>query len=286
MMQELTIWNEQALLGLFAGLEEHLAVEAVIQGTAAGRVWVDEPQAPRSGVIWVQHRVFVTGKAQDGEAAAGLNKVVCDIAAAARARGDWGVGVYGAEGVKWEPVLEGMTWKSLEREYWEIGKEAWKPLGADGQEVKPTVKPTAKQAGGLSLRPVDRELMAAARLARIEQLREEMCSERPSVEDFLAGSFGVCLVDDVQNALAGWCLSEYNCGARCEVGIEVVEAYQRRGLGTLLAQALCQEALARRGIQRVGWHCLAANTASGATARRAGLQLVKRYTGKVVLLRE
>ena len=216
-MQELTIWNEPALLRLFTGLEEHLAVEAVIQGKAAGKVWVDEPLAPRTGVIWVQHRVFVTGEAQNGESAAGLNKVLCDIAATARARGDWGIGVYGAEGVKWEPILAGMAWKSLEREYWEVDKAAWKSLGADGQEAQET----GKQTYGLSLRPVDRELMATARLERIEQLREEMCSERPSVEDFLAGSFGVCLVDEVQNALAGWCLSEYNCGARCEArGIE------------------------------------------------------------------
>ena len=84
----------------------------------------------------------------------------------------------------------------------------------------------------------------------MEQLREEMCSERPSVEDFLARSFGVCLVDEEQDALAGWCLSEYNCGDRCEVGIEVDEAYQRHGLGTLLARALCQEAFTRRKIRR------------------------------------
>jgi RimJ/RimL family protein N-acetyltransferase len=110
-----------------------------------------------------------------------------------------------------------------------------------------------------------------------------MCSERASVADFLARSFGVCLVDESERALAAWCLSEYNCGARCEVGIEVVEAYQRRGLGTGLARALCAEAAAR-GVERVGWHCIAANTASGATARAAGLALVARYTGAVVLL--
>ena len=52
-MQELTIWDEPALLRLFGGLEEHLAVEAVLQGAAAGRLWVDDPLAPRSAVIWV-----------------------------------------------------------------------------------------------------------------------------------------------------------------------------------------------------------------------------------------
>jgi RimJ/RimL family protein N-acetyltransferase len=277
-MQELTIWNKPALLRLFGGLEDHLAVEAVIQGAAAGRLWVDNSLAPRSAVIWVQHRVFVAGEDGAGKGPDGLNGVVREIAAAARARGDWGVGLYAAGAMKWETVLDGLAWKIMEREYWEIGSEEWKPLGAEGQ--------ADELAARLALRSVDRELMTAAEFGRMEQLREEMCSERPSVEDFLARSFGVCLVDEEQDALAGWCLSEYNCGDRCEVGIEVDEPYQRHGLGTLLARALCQEAFTRRKIRRVGWHCLAANLASGATARRAGLRLVKRYGGAVVLLRE
>ena len=280
-MQELTIWDKPALLRMFGGLKEHLAVEAVAQGAAAGRLWVDDPLAPRSAVIWVQHRVFVAEEDGANKSPNGLNEVVREIAAAARARGDWGVGVYAAEGLKWEPVLDGLAWKSIEREYWEIGSEEWKPLRAEAQAAELP----AELAPRLALRTVDRELVTAAGFGRMELLREEMCSERPSVEDFLAQSFGVCLVDEEQNALAGWCLSEYNCGHRCEVGIEVVEAYQRQGLGTLLARALCQEAFARRKIGRVGWHCLAANAASGATARRAGLRLVKRYGGAVVLLR-
>jgi RimJ/RimL family protein N-acetyltransferase len=267
-MQELTIWDERSLLHLFAELEEHLAVAAVIQGAAAGRVWVDEPLAPHSAVIWVQHRMFVAGTG-----VAGLNAVAQEIAIAAQARGDWGVGVYGAPAIQWEPVLAGLTWRSIEREYWEITLEEWELLESAGHVDGPV------------LYAVDRELVDHAQLERIEQLREEMCSERPSVEDFLARSFGVCLVDEKKYTLAGWCLSEYNCGDRCEVGIEVVEAYQRRRLGTLLAQALCQEAFAQRGVRRVGWHCLAANLASGATAKRAGLRLAKRYGGAVVLLR-
>ncbi|MFN8468142.1 MAG: GNAT family N-acetyltransferase [Caldilineaceae bacterium] len=272
-MQELTIWDEHALLHLFSGLEEHLAVEAVVRGAASGRVWVDEPSAPRSAVIWVQHRVFVAAEDTASAGAARLNTVVAEVAASARARGDWGVGVYGASAVQWESVLDGLVWKSSEREYWETTCEEWKPLASEVLVDK------------LALRAVDRELVEQAQLGRMEQLREEMCSERPSVEDFLARSFGVCLVDEKQDTLAGWCLSEYNCGDRCEVGIEVVETYQRRGLGTLLARALCREAFTLRGMRQVGWHCLAANVASGATARRAGLRLAKRYVGAVVLLR-
>jgi hypothetical protein len=268
-MQEIASWNAPLAGALFGRLGEHLAVEAVLRGAASGRVWIDNADMPRTGVLWVQHRVFVAG--EDEKA---LNGVVREIAAVARERRDWGLGVYGADGVDWARVLAGMVWRRMEREYWEIGAEAWRQNG------------TRIATDGLRLRAVDAALLAEPRLGRIELLRDEMCSERVSVEDFLALSFGVCLVDEEEEALAGWCLSEYNCGGRCEVGIEVVEGYRRRGLGTLLARALCVEAFARQGLARVGWHCLAENEASGATARRAGLRLARRYAGTVVLVSE
>lgn len=267
-MREIMTWNAEKAGALFGGLEEHLAVEAVLQGVASGRVWVDDEEAPMAGAIWVQHRMFVVG--EDIQA---LNEVVRQVAVAARERGDWGIGVYGAAGLAWERVLNGVEWRRMEREYWEIAVGDWQQVGIENR------------AGGLALRAVDAELLAEAGLGRMNQLREEMCSERVSVEDFLARSFGVCLLDEKGKSLAGWCLSEYNYGGRCEVGIEVVEEYRRRGLGTRLAQALCAEAFGRK-MERVGWHCLAANEASGATARRAGLRLVRRYEGVVVLLGE
>jgi hypothetical protein len=269
MMHEIASWDAPLVGTLFGELGEHLAVEAVLRGAASGRLWVDNAGMPRTGVVWVQHRVFVAG--EDEKA---LNGVVREIAAIARERGDWGLGVYGADGVDWARVLAGVVWRRMEREYWEIGAEAWRQ---DGTKII---------TGGLRLRAVDAALLARPGLGRLELLRDEMCSERVSVEDFLARSFGVCLVDEEEEALAGWCLSEYNCGGRCEVGIEVVEGYWRRGLGTLLARALCAEAFARQGLDRVGWHCLAANEASGATAQRAGLRLAKRYAGAVVLVSE
>lgn len=274
-MQEITQWNPgdvEGLLPLFRGLHMHLAVSAVLQGAAAGRVWVDATARVANAVIWTAHRVYVAGTD-----AGALHGVIQEIAAEAQARGDWGVGVYGAEQTAWEEVLGGLQWRNLAREYWEGSTAAVLPA-----ESAPPQDPGAATVGGLRLRTVDTVLLGEP-WAGLDQLREEMCSERATVADFLARSFGVCLVNDSERALAAWCLSEYNCDARCEVGIEVVEAYQRRGLGTGLARALCAEAAAR-GVERVGWHCLAANTASGATARAAGLALVARYTGAVVLL--
>jgi RimJ/RimL family protein N-acetyltransferase len=274
-MQELTSDRFILVAPLFGGLPEHLAIAAVLGGAATGRVWVDDTEAPAAAVVWVQHRIFAGG--DDWSAA---NHVIHAIAAAARQRGDWGIGVYAAGRGEWDHLLGGLPWRQLPREYWEISQEDYLA------QTQRALAPGAEALPGLRLRTVDAKLLADSRLGRLEQLREEMCSERPSVEDFLARSFGVCLVDEQAGELSGWCLSEYNYAGCCEVGIEVVEEYQRRGLGTLLTQALLAEALGRHGMQRVGWHCLAANAASVATARRAGLRPVRRYDAAVVLLQE
>jgi RimJ/RimL family protein N-acetyltransferase len=107
-------------------------------------------------------------------------------------------------------------------------------------------------------------------------LVEEMCSERASVEGFVAHSFGLCPVHE-SGALAGWCLSEYNTGDRCEVGIATLPPYQRLGLATPLGSAFVELAAAR-GVTRIGWHCFAGNAASVATALSIGFEKVDDYT--------
>jgi RimJ/RimL family protein N-acetyltransferase len=139
----------------------------------------------------------------------------------------------------------------------------------------PRARPVSPLPHDIVLRPVDQALLAETGLSHRDELQAEMCSERESVKAFLGDSFGVCLVRGSE--IVGWCLSEYNRPGRCEVGIEVREPYQRRGLGTLLASALVERALAA-GIEQIGWHCWARNTASGATARAAGFEWVRNYT--------
>jgi RimJ/RimL family protein N-acetyltransferase len=122
---------------------------------------------------------------------------------------------------------------------------------------------------------VDAGLLSDGQIRNPEYLTEEMLSERASVEEFLAASFGVCLVHT--NEVIGWCLSEYNTGSRCEVGIATREDFRRRGLATKLTWAFIEMAL-RRGVTRIGWHCSADNLPSGATAVKAGFEKVTDYS--------
>jgi len=60
---------------------------------------------------------------------------------------------------------------------------------------------------GYQLLPVNRSMIQKSFPGK-DDLLEEMCSERESVDAFLENSFGLAAFKD--GSLAGWCLSEYN----------------------------------------------------------------------------
>ena len=136
---------------------------------------------------------------------------------------------------------------------------------------------------GFQIQMVDANLLENANLKHLETLIEEMTSERPSVDDFLAKSFGVCAIHE--NELAGWCLSEYNADDRCEIGIETTSDYRQRGIATALTLAFLEHAFSH-DIKEVGWHCFKKNESSAKTARKAGFDKVCDYKSFIVLLKE
>lgn len=93
-------------------------------------------------------------------------------------------------------------------------------------------------------------------------------------------SYGFYLV--VDDAIVSWCLSEYNCKDRCEVGIETVDAHTRRGYGTLTGAALINHAVSQG--RTVGWHCYAQNTPSNALATKLGFHKEAEYPVLVISL--
>ena len=129
---------------------------------------------------------------------------------------------------------------------------------------------------GFSLKMVDRSLLEQTHLQNLDALKDEMQSERASLEDFFQNSFGFCLVHEDEEIVA-WCMSEYNCADRCEIGIETQEDYQRRGFATVTASAVIEHGFST-GLSEVGWHCYASNQASIATALKVGFNKTCEFT--------
>jgi RimJ/RimL family protein N-acetyltransferase len=127
---------------------------------------------------------------------------------------------------------------------------------------------------GFRLRQIDEAFVAETALINHQQVLAEMCSEAPSAADFLQRRFGYCL--QYGQELVGWCLSEYNRAERCELGIETVPAFQRRGLATATALATITHAQSQ-GIPSIGWHCWKGNIPSANLALKLGFEKVEDY---------
>jgi RimJ/RimL family protein N-acetyltransferase len=263
----------QTVLPLFAEMDDHLPVVAALRGDIAADIYADDPVHPKVALVDVRHRrLYLAGTSARGTAELCGRLLVDVIYPAARAEGVPVLQLCYAPG-GWgdyiDRLLPGLAPIRTARQYYEY--VAGRPLAP------------ARLPEGYALHRADALLLAADHLANLDALREEMTSERASVGDFLARSFGVCPVTD--EALAGWCLSEYNTGDRCEVGIATLPPHQGKGLATATGAAFVEHALAR-SINRIGWHCFTDNRPSTATALKIGFRKVEDYPAYVVWCRQ
>ncbi len=233
-------------------MDEHLLLTALFEGYYPSEMLVDHPDQPKTAFVWMRHRGYVAGKASGPAFGQALGELFASEINPQRAAPfrfyftpEW-------EGVFTGQVLSRYPPSKFMRQYYTRPAAAidWHAMLPDGFEVLPI-------DGALPDSDLDNHLALVA----------EICSMNPSVETFLQQRFGVYARHG--DSIAGWCLSEHNSGPRCDIGIETVEAFQRRGVATAMALAFIDLAH-QKGIQQVGWDCWAENLSSVATARKAG----------------
>jgi len=237
---------------LWEGMGIHLAVQSILACRTEARMLVDDASAPRGAVTWTGHRLYLAGDIDEGFADA-----VEEFAGTRRHFVAYPT-----------PEAFGGAEKLLSG----YGAE---PKGRLYYEGNPTTKEwVVNPPAGYSVERITEELLSRG-LIHADWVKGEMCSERESVEEFIAKSFGFAAVNG--GRIACWCTSEYNLSDRCEVGIETAPEDRRRGLATMVASAMFRHA-ASVGVRRIGWHCRSDNAASAATAEKLGLRRTAEYT--------
>jgi RimJ/RimL family protein N-acetyltransferase len=268
-MIELSPAQYERVHPLFLGMDYHLVGRSILNLLTPARIFVDNEQQPQALFAQAGHRFILAGDSTLRDFNLDLQREFAErIFPQGLEGGDEAFSLY-YDHPAWEASMDGILPEKYPlrtaREYY-----ACKALKDNWRERLPA---------DFRLQMVDAELLANDQLESVDNLREETTSERPSVEDFLAKSFGTCALHE--NALAGWCLSEYNTDGRCEIGIETVTPFRKRGLATALTLALVEHAFAN-GYTEVGWHCLKRNAASGNTALKAGFDKVCDYPAFIV----
>lgn len=258
---------------LLLGMDFHLIGRSILAKKTPAAVFVDNTEHPTALFAQAGHRYILAGTPEIDSFNLGIQKLFTNVIYPRElAAGHEGFALY-YDSPAWErkvdALLAGKKTIHANREYY-----ACKKLKYKWQDFLPE---------GFQLKMVDADLLETPNLKHLETLKDEMTSERPTVEDFLSKSFGMCAIHN--NELAGWCLSEYNSDGRCEIGIETTDEYRQRGLATALTLAFLEHAFSH-GMTEVGWHCFKRNEASAKTALKAGFDKVCDYKSFIVLLKE
>ncbi|GAC1453055.1 MAG: hypothetical protein PVSMB4_13750 [Ktedonobacterales bacterium] len=250
---------------LFGSESLHLAVMSALAGESPAELYVDHPRDPHAGflLLW-NERMFLAGEPHDGSFASAVAGLLHDRYTP-RAYDGASFNrfiVYDRPG--WEAYLPALFADlesfRAEREYYHLlvtAPAVQSPLPPDFRVCQ-----------------IDAALAADVSLGNHKLLLDETQSEAPSVAAFLEHRFGYCIQHGAD--VVAWCLSEYNHGHRCELGIETLPPYQRQGLAQAVARATIARAQ-RTGITEVGWDCWKRNLPSSALARRLGFELVAAY---------
>jgi len=260
-MIQLTPDQYNTVAPLLEPLQDHLAVPAALAGLIPAAVYADAPGHPGIALLHARHRLYLASAPGSAPPVQSIRALFQNtLRPQAQAAGQEMFTLWLAPAGWAEPVREALA--------------ALRPgLGRRHYYTFQSLRPDWRSGlpPEFTLQAVNATLLAQASLIGLDDLRAEMCSERPSVDAFLTQSFGVCLTRD--DALAGWCLSEYNIAGACEIGIETRAAWRRRGLATVMTSAFVETALAR-GVTRIGWDCWANNQPSIATALKAGFEKI------------
>ncbi|UCH57705.1 MAG: GNAT family N-acetyltransferase [Candidatus Bathyarchaeota archaeon] len=242
---------------VFYSLDHHLTLNSIIRNLTPARILVDDPVTPKMAFTWFKEKAWLAGdscnEAFINELRSKLDETYYRLL---KNHGATGFRLHCGPPIRKmdiDVLFRDLTLKEWIRYYYDLdaSQKTWNVNVPEGYE----------------LHLVNEKLLSRTSLENLDDVIDEMQSERLSVTKFLSNSFGFVLMHG--GKIVGWCMSEYNSDNRCELGLSTIEGYRRKGLATLTAKATIGHALAL-GINGIGWHCWAGNEASIATAEKLG----------------
>lgn len=245
MIYELAPADYARVRALVAGLAYHLSIQAVIDGTVAGRIWVDDVVAPAVAFVLTPEGQYLAGAPTN----AAFNQALADLLLP---RPGAGV-VYDPD--TWEAAFAAVLACKFARPYPRRYYTFRHVLLPDWRERVPP---------GYEMAQVDAQFLARQDLVNLDDVRERTVAWA----DFARDGFGFCLVHG--DVIVSHCIPDCVSGSACEVGLATHGDYRRRGLGTLTVAATVEYCLGHN-VPAIGWHCLANNRGSQRVAEKVGL---------------
>lgn len=259
---------------LFEELAEwNFVIDSVLEGIVPGRIYVDDPAAPKSVFFYSAFWYFLAGNPENLAFNQAINRLITgESFANDPCRGDRDMVFLVGHTVGWQeqfPVLFGDQLPTKHMRYRHLFTE----LPTDWRKHIPE---------GFTVRQFDQDLLENSQRKNFDGLEHwmRMYWGAPT-ETFLQQGVGVCLMQN--DEIASWCLTVNVAGDCCELGIETAQGYRLQGLGAVTAMATIDQCL-RRGYTTIEWHCSDDHMGSRGVARKAGFVKEREYPGFLYML--
>lgn len=261
-IQELTPNRFSVVRPLFGGLLYNLVIDSVIEGNTPGKVYVDDPAAPRTAVLWNRmDALFLAGEPGSPSLYERINRLVRQsLIPDASQRGVPNFSInYDPPG--WKTALPAILAGYLPRP---VARRCFR---FEGRLRVPQPEPHS----GLHIAPLEVGLLLHGSLRNTGSVMGWILSFWHSLDEFLENGVGFCVHDEAQ--IASWCLSVFASRAfydrpQLELGIATEPALQGRGLASAAAAA-CLDYCQQQGIEP-HWHCDVNNHRSARVAEKVG----------------
>ena len=263
---------------LFTGLSGwNLIIDAVIEGTSPGKVFVDDLNNPRSVFLSSAEGYYLAGNAHNVAFNTALHELITGgIFAGETVRaGDDELDLRFLQESGWGdklmdiiPERQPLPWR---RRYYTCAnlKLDWSVVLPEGYAVH---RIDTDLVGRMNIRNTDDPLNQYA--------LDEMNGCWGGIDAFLERGLGFGTLCGERPVC--WCIADCASGKLVEIGISTHPEFRRRGLAAITTAAMVEYCLAH-GFTTIGWHCNSSNTGSWKTAEKVGFVQDREYLGHVVM---
>ncbi|MBT2214685.1 GNAT family N-acetyltransferase [Virgibacillus dakarensis] len=244
---------------------------AVVENINPGRIFVDDINNPKSGLIWLGNNdgfIFFGSEQNEGfnkELNHFINSVI--LPEAKKVQLEWFEGIGNHE--KWNKIIE----RVFERR--KLGSWNQRVYTLQKDDYKGNYEPVVKQ--GYKVIKICNTLFENNNnsIKNIEFLQSKILEFWSSPEIFFNYGMGYCIV--YKNEIVSVCFSGFVVGNVHCIDIETLEAYQGKKLAQKVAHSFVKDCLVNNMVPY--WDCMEMNKPSIAVAENIGFRNVFNYVG-------
>ncbi|MBI9099566.1 MAG: GNAT family N-acetyltransferase, partial [Spirochaetaceae bacterium] len=247
MIYQLTGQDRIKILPLIKNSRHELTIDAVIYGNSPGRIYVDDSNNPKSGLIETSECRVIFGNCDNSDFNSHIIKEI----------GYWGAVT--CDEKKWGDLIEknhsNRAVHKYNRRYYKLCKSDF-------------IKPDES---------VHVDLLDYNSINNLNYNNSEIVKDWINILNIKKlKKYSLAAVVNKDNTIAS--CSAFDCivDNKIEIGIQTTKGFRKQGYGKSVVSALIKSSFSN-GIEEIGWHCANSNIGSIKIAESLGFKLIKKY---------